>query len=141
MKTLILLFNFLFAFLLVHAGDLPAISELDSGLLPVYESLLAEGDSAELIGKNLELSLDLKLSSDKYLLFSDTQVVVDDKTRYYLIKWQFKPDVVREILGKSDIDCKVSGRIIEVKKGATTPGMPYVVVELVGVESCQAKEF
>jgi len=75
----------------------------------------------------------LNFSSGKHLLFSDTQIIVDDETKYYLVKWKFNPDDTRAILGKSDVRCKVQGRIVEVIKGSTSPGMPYVVAELTSV--------
>ncbi len=130
--------SFILAFFLigveVYAGSEPAGSELNPDLVPIYESLVAEGSSTELVGKRLELTLKLRHASDRYLLFTDTQVVVNKESKYYLIKWKFKPDQVKEILGKSNIVCRVKGRIVEVVKGATSPGMPYVIAELISVE-------
>jgi hypothetical protein len=120
--------------LAAHAGNELDISELNPDLLPIYENLIADGESTELVGKRLNLSLKLKYSSERHLLFSDTQVTVDNETKYYLIKWKFNPNDIEEILGKSDVKCTIQGRIIEVIKGAISPGMPYVVVELESVE-------
>jgi hypothetical protein len=112
----------------------PAISELNADLVPIYESLMKEGRPTNLIGKRLNLTLTLKYASDRHLLFTDTQVVVDKDTKYYLVKWKFRPDDVQPLLGKSNVRCKVNGRIVEVIKGPTSPGMPYIVVELMSVE-------
>lgn len=120
--------------LLAHGDNESAISELNVELVPIYESLIADGDSTELIGKHLDLSLNLKHASHRHLLFLDTQIVVDEYTKYYLVKWKFDPGDVEVLLGKSDIQCRVTGRIIEVIKGTTSPGMPYVVAELLRVE-------
>jgi hypothetical protein len=111
-----------------------AVSELNADLVPIYESLMKEGRPTNLIGKRLDLTLTLKYASDRHLLFTDTQVVVDKDTKYYLIKWKFRPDDVQALLGKSSVRCKVNGRIVEVIKGPTSPGMPYIVVELMSVE-------
>lgn len=134
MKVHILFLAFLFASLVAHAGNELAISGLNPDLLPIYESLIADGESTELVGKRLKLTLKLKYSSEKHLLFSDTQVTVDKETKYYLIKWKFNPNVIEEILGKSDVKCTIQGKIIEVIKGTVSPGMPYVVAELESVE-------
>ncbi len=134
MKAQIFFLTFLLIPLAVHGGNESAVSELNSDLVPIYESLIADGQSTELVGKLLELTLHLTYSSERHLLFSDTQIVVDPETKYYLIKWKFGQNDIKAILGKSNVKCKVKGRIIEVIKGATSPGMPYVVAELISVE-------
>ncbi len=134
MKTLSLILAFLLISVAAHGEYESAISELNADLVPIYESLMAEGQPTNLVGKYLKLTLDLKYSSDRHLLFTDTQIIVDKNTKYYLIKWQFRPNDVKVLFGKSNVRCKVNGRIVEVIKGASTPHMPYVVVELVSVE-------
>jgi hypothetical protein len=134
LKSRILILSILFASFTVNAGNELAVTELSPDLLPVYESLVADSESTELVGKRLNLVLNLKFASEKYLLFSDTQIIVDDETKYYLIKWKFNADDVKEILGKSGVECTIQGTIIEVIKGPTSPGMPYVVAELESVE-------
>jgi hypothetical protein len=117
-----------------YGGSGPAISELNADLVPIYESLMKEERPTNLVGKRLNLTLTLKYASDRHLLFTDTQVVVDKDTKYYLIKWKFRRDDVQLLLGKSNVRCKVNGRIVEVIKGPTSPGMPYIVVKLMSVE-------
>ncbi len=134
MKAQIFFLTFLLIPLAVHGGSESAVSELNPDLVPIYESLIADEQSTELVGKLLELTLQLKYSSERHLLFSDTQIIVDKDTKYYLIKWKFGQNDIKAILGKSNVKCKVKGRIIEVIKGATSPGMPYVVAELISVE-------
>ena len=38
------------------------------------------------------------------------------------------------ILGKSNVQCNVKARIVEVIKGATSPGMPYIVADIISIE-------
>ena len=133
MKTASSILLFLSISLAAFGQTGSATATLDPDLVPVYERLGKPG-STSLLGMRLELTLNLKHASDKYLLFTDTQVVVDAETKYYLIKWKFKPDDVRAILGKSNVTCKVTGRIVGVIDGPTSPRMPYVVVELLSVE-------
>ena len=135
MKTLIVILTLIFLSTMTHGGNESSVMELNADLVPIYESLIADGQPTELIGKILELTLKLKFSSDKYLLFSDTQIMVDKNTKYYLIKWKYNPIDIKAIIGKSNIECKVKARIIEVVKGATSPNMPYIVAELLSVET------
>lgn len=111
-----------------------ATQDLHPDLIPVYEKLNSDKHSPQLIDTPLNLTLKLKHASEKYLLFHGTQIIIDEKTKYYLIKWKFSPRDIAPFVGKANVMCRVKGRIIEVVKGPTTPGMPYVVVELLNVD-------
>jgi len=119
MKTLTLVLTFLLISVAAHGEYESAISELNADLVSIYESLMAEGQPTNLVGKSLKLTLNLKYSSDRHLLFTDTQIIIDKNTRYYLVKWKFRPNDVKALFGKSNVKCKVNGRIVEVIKGAT----------------------
>lgn len=134
MKPLSLILSLLLISMVAQGESESAISELNADLVPIYKRLMADGQPVELVGKRLTLTLNLKYSSERQLLFTDTRVIVDRDTKYYLIKWSFKPSDTKALLGKSDISCKVDGRIVEVIKGAASPRMPYIVVELESVE-------
>lgn len=115
------------------ATDDPAIKLLNPGLVPLYRQLIADPHSEGLIGKRLALQLRLKHASPRMLLFADTQIVVDGTTRYYLIKWQYQPGDIAELLGKAGNACRVEGKIVRVVSSADSPRMPYLVVELQSV--------
>ena len=134
MKTFILFLMLIFLSPMAHGGNELSVMELNADLVTIYERLIADGQPTELIGEILELTLKLKFSSEKHLLFSDTQIIVDKNTKYYLIKWKYNPIDIKAIIGKSNIECKVKARIIEVVKGATSPNMLYIVEELLSVE-------
>ena len=134
MKIVSSILIFLAVSMEVQGGHEAAISQLDADLVPIYERLVTQEQPTDLVGMHLELSLNLKHASDRYLLFTDTQIAVDEVTKYYLIKWKFEPSDVRDLFGKSNVICKVKGRIVDVVKGATSPGMPYIIVELTSVE-------
>lgn len=134
MKLLSLILTFLL-FPIGVCGELKtATAELNHDLIPVYESLRAEGPSSDLVGKRLKLNLNLKYASDRHLLFTDTRIVIDSKTSYYMINWKFKPDDIKALIGRSNVRCTVTGRIVDVIKGPTSPRMPYIVVELESIE-------
>jgi len=54
-----------------------ATSKLNADLIPLYEKLMTEDKPMGLVGQRLELSLNLKHSSDRLLLFTDTQVAIE----------------------------------------------------------------
>lgn len=112
------------------AADDPAVALLNPELVPLYRQLAVDHHSEGLIGRRLVLNLRLKHASRSLLLFADTQIVVDDDTRYYLIKWQYQPDDITDLLGKADIACRVEGKILRVVWSAISPRMPYLIVEL-----------
>lgn len=117
-----------------YAADDSATSQLNPDLVPIYERLVAEGQGSDLVGKRIELRLHLRHASERFLLFSDTRVVLGKDTKYYLIKWKFEPTEIENFIGKSDVTCNVSGRIVEVVSGAKASGMPYIIVELISLE-------
>lgn len=117
-----------------YGGSLSATQDLHPDLIPIYEKLNSDTQSQQLVDTPLNLTLKLKHSSEKYLLFHDTRIIIDEKTKYYLIKWKFNPQDIQPIIGKANVNCRVKGRIIDVVKGPTTPDMPYVVVKLLSVE-------
>ena len=134
MKRIIVLLVCLVMPFLVSADQYPSLVELDDGLVPIYERLIKSNDPNELVGERLELTLSLRHASDKRLLFNDTRIIIDEKTKYYFVMWRFDPKKVVEIIDKSDIKCKIEGRIVEVVKGGISPGMPYIIVEIDSVQ-------
>jgi hypothetical protein len=134
MKAFRAILLFLSISLAAHASPESEISQLNADLVPIYEMLIKDDRPTDLIGTRLQLTLHLRHADDRYLLFTDTQIVVDEVTKYYLIKWKFRPEDAKAIVGKSNIRCKVNGRIIEVINGPTSPRMPYIVVELLSVQ-------
>jgi len=121
----------------VIAEQYPSLVEMNDDLKPIYERLIASNNPSEMVGEKIELDLSLKHASEKRLLFRSTHVIVDEKTKYYFIKWKFDPEKVRGLMGKSGVRCNIRGKIIEVIKGKISPGMPYIVVQ---VESVQLKQ-
>ena len=119
---------------LVSAEQHPSLIEMNDVLKPIYKRLMASNNPGEMVGEKIELKLSLRHASEKQILFSGTYVIVDKKTKYYFIKWKFEPEKVRGLIGKSDIWCKIDGKIVEVIKGKISPGMPYIIVEVKSVQ-------
>jgi len=134
MKLKLLLLILFFVPVATCGGSVAATQELHPDLIPIYEKLISDTPCQQLVGTPLDLTLKLKHASEKYLLFHDTRIIVDEATKYYLVQWKFNAHALEAIIGKADVACRVKGRITEVVKGSTTPGMPYIVVELSSVE-------
>lgn len=134
MEKAIIVFICLTVPCLVNAEQYPSLVELNDDLVPIYERLIKSDDPNELIGERLELTLSLRHASEERLLFNDTRIIIDEKTKYYFVMWKFAPKKVAEVTGKSDIQCRIEGRIVAVVVGNISPGMPYIVVEVENVE-------
>ena len=108
----------------------PSTRVLNKSLLPLYESVVAGKPEAEIVGRTLDLSLTLRFSSEKHILFEDTRIIVDETTRYEFIKWEFDPAATAATVGKTGVQCRVTGKVERVERGAATPGMPYLIARL-----------
>lgn len=118
----------------VGAEQYPSLAEMNDRLIPIYKRLVKSNVPSELVGEKLKLTLSLRYASEKIILFNGTRVIVDSETKYYLIKWKFDPQRIKELFGKSNIKCKIEGTIIEVVKDQISPGMPYLIVEVDSVQ-------
>lgn len=108
----------------------PSTRVLNKSPLPLYESVVAGKPEAEIVGRTLDLSLTLRFSSEKHIRFEDTWIIVDRATTYEFIKWEFDPAVTAATVGKTGVKCSVTGKVERVERGATTPGMPYLIARL-----------
>jgi hypothetical protein len=140
MMKLVMLF-WLFTTLLVaqlargETNDLHIASSamLAPELRPLYMDLQAGISETNIVGRNLDIILHLRMCTDKWLLFKDTRIVVDDNTSYYLVKWLYSLETIKPIIGKSDIQCRVTAKISEVVRGESTP-YPYVIAKIENIE-------
>jgi len=57
----------------------------------------------KIVGRELELTLELRFCSDRHLSFEDTKVVVGKTTSYGFVKWQFSPEQVKAVVGKRGV--------------------------------------
>jgi hypothetical protein len=102
-------------------------------LQPLYMDLQAGIFDTNIVGRDLDVILHLRMCTDKWLLFKDTRIVVDDNTSYYLVKWLYPIETIKPIIGKSDIQCRVTAKISEVIRGESTP-YPYVIAKIESIE-------
>jgi hypothetical protein len=108
----------------------PVAALLNEGLVPVYRAVAGGEPESEIVGQRLDVTLGLRICTERRILFEDEMVVVDEDTKYHFVKWTFDQVVIGEFIGKAGVRCRVKGVITEVRRGETTPGMPYIVAEL-----------
>ena len=107
---------------------------LNDALKGLYQDVVSGVAETNIVGRAIDAHLSLLMCSDKHLLFEDTQIVVDKETKYNFVMWKFSETEVAAVNGgRQGLRCQVKGRIIEVRRGETTPGMPYVVAQLVQI--------
>ena len=101
--------------------------EMDPKLSEIYTLLISAGDSKKLIDQEHTVELSLKFASEKYLIFHDAYVRLNELERYQIAKWEFSPEVTRGIADKAGVACEVTFMIREVKKTGADKNMPHVV--------------
>jgi len=103
-----------------------------SSLNPNLQNLYHKMDQGLLkINSEYTFKLKLKFASEKAILFQDGYVKVDKETRYSFLKFK-RNYVLPEGLTRGQ-NVYVQFKVIEVRSSATTPGMPYLFVELKGI--------
>ncbi len=107
--------------------------EMNSELVTIYNFLVSQESSSQLLGKKYTLKLSLKFASEKHLIFNDAYIRVDDKTKYQIAKWQFEEIIVSSIKGKRDIICDVAFIIKDVENKGLYSEMPHIVVEVLNI--------
>ena len=98
----------------------------DLGIL--FEKLLAQNE--DLVGKEYTMDLTLKIGSDRFLIFSDAYIQVDEETRYQIAKWKFTPDQTKGLEGKSGVMCRVTFEIEEVLMAGPYSDMPHFIAKI-----------
>ncbi|MEI6564689.1 MAG: hypothetical protein WCO42_10340 [bacterium] len=111
-----------------------ATALLNKELVPLYQDLVSGVAETNIVGRTLDLSLKLKVCYGEFLLFHDAQVVVDNTTKYHLIKWKYSKEDINAIKGRTNIKCHIKGRIIEVCRGNSTP-YPYVKASIERIDA------
>lgn len=110
-------------------------SEINDELAAIYNQLVSSNPDAELVGRTYNLTLSLKHASKTHLIFNDAYISIDEKTRYQLAKWQFDEQLVRSVIGKRDISCKVIFVIRRVETRGVYSKMPHIVAEVLSVNA------
>jgi len=128
-KILTLLLVILSANVLAISPDKNMNVELNG----IYDSLTSKSDSTDLLNKEFKINLSLKFASEKYLIFHDAYIKTNDKEKYQIAKWQFQKETIKEIIGKDNIKCHVSFKIIKIQKNGPYETMPHIVVQITNI--------
>jgi hypothetical protein len=101
-------------------------------LNPKLQELYKELKSNKL-KKDAEYAVPLKLkfANEKVILFLDGYVQVDKSTKYSFLKFKRGYTFSTELKKGQEVNIKF--KILEIRQGETTPGMPYLFVELIKI--------
>jgi len=80
------------------------------------------------------VNLTLKVGTDRFLIFSDAYIRVDDETRYQIAKWIFTPDQTKGLEGKRGVTCAVTFRIEEIRTDVPYKDMPHFVATILSLQ-------
>ena len=113
---------------------------LNADIRPIYHDVATGAADSNIVGRVLDAHLSLRFCSADHLLFNDTQILMEETTRYQFVRWQYSDAVVANVKGLTGVVCHVIGHIVDVKRGATTPRMPHVIAQLdqIAVDDPQA---
>jgi hypothetical protein len=125
MRTIIITFLLLFSSL-GHAAAQNDISGLPPELQHLYQQLTA---GASLEGKQVEIEARLKAANEKAILLEDGYVDAGDGLKYSFLKFERGYTLPQDLEGGQKI--RLAFKVIEGRNNSTTPGMPYLLVELI----------
>ncbi len=117
----------------INALPITPSEDFNIELMEIYNSLIGDDESQELIGKEYTVSLSIRFASKKYLLFNDTYIRTSDTESYQIAKWEFSPSVVKNIIGKSNIKYNVTFKILNARKSQPYKGMPHIIAEILKI--------
>jgi hypothetical protein len=103
----------------------------NKGLIEIYNSLISDGNSDELIGKEFSALLTVRLASEKHLIFGDTYIRTNDTESYQIAKWEYSPAIIKDMIGKSNIKFNVTFKILHARKSEPYKSMPHIIAKVI----------
>mgnify|MGYP006902134716 CR=1 FL=1 len=88
----------------------------------------------ELEGKEFEIDLTIKHATEKFLVFSDAYLRIDEETRYQIGKWIFTAEQTQALDGKRGSVCRVRFEVEEVRTESPYADMPHILAEIISLE-------
>jgi hypothetical protein len=101
--------------------------ELNPKLLAIFEQMQSEAGASELEGKTFQADLTLRIATERFLVFSDAYLQVDEDTRYQIGKWMFDPEQIAALKLKRDDRVTVTFKIEAIRTAAPYADMPHFV--------------
>jgi hypothetical protein len=102
-------------------------------LMEIYNSLVSDGNSQDLIGKEYTALLSLKFASEKHLIFSDTYIRTSDNESYQIVKWEFSPEAIKDMLGKSNVKFNITFKVLNARKNQPYKDMPHIIATVLQI--------
>ncbi|MBM3871867.1 MAG: hypothetical protein FJ392_13065 [Verrucomicrobia bacterium] len=105
-------------------------AEFAPELRPLFETLISER-SLSLVGKEYTVPLRIKHASEKFLVFSNSQIQLDPDTKYEIGKWRFDTSITSPYHGKKNVVVFVKFRIDQIHK--EDPKMPFFEATILSI--------
>jgi hypothetical protein len=105
----------------------------NEALMEIYNSLISNGNSQELIGKEYTVLMSVKLASEKHLIFNDTYIRTSDNESYQVAKWEFSPATINNMIGKSNTKFNITFRILNIRKDIPYKDMPHIIATVLKI--------
>ncbi len=116
-----------------NAFSLEPREDFNIELMGLYNSLISDGDSQELIGKEFTVLLSVRLANEKHLIFSDTYIRTSDTESYQIAKWEFSPATIKDMIGKSNVKFNVTFKVFNVRKSQPYKGTPHIIAKVLKI--------
>ena len=114
-----------------------ATKDLDPKLLMMFEQFQSEKSKLE--NKEFEIDLTVKVASDRFLIFSDAYLQVDEETKYQIGKWIFTPEQTTNLGLKRGSDCRVRFKIEKVMNEPPYSDMPHFSAHILSITALDLK--
>ena len=120
-------------FLVSILGAATPTEELNPKLLEIYEQMLDKAGQSGLEGKEFEIDLKIKHATDKFLVFYDAYIQIDEETSYQMGKWIFTPEQTKDLEVERGSICRVRFKIAEVRTKSPYSDMPHILAEILSI--------
>ncbi|WFB37588.1 hypothetical protein P3T73_07425 [Kiritimatiellota bacterium B12222] len=109
--------------------------ELDPVLLDLFEQGLLGPAPSEIEGQEFVAELTVRMVSDRFLVFSDAYVQIDEETKYQIGKWIFTPEQLASVPVKAGESYLVTFKIQKVMREEPYEDMPHFVALILSFEA------
>ena len=110
-----------------------ATRELNPQLLQIFEQMHLEEEASKLKKKEFEANLTVRVATERFLVFSDAHLQMDEETMYQIGKWKFDPEQVAALDVKRGDIVTVKFKIQEIRTEAPYADMPHFVATIMSI--------
>jgi hypothetical protein len=117
-----------------HLSAASPSEELNPTLLEIYQLMQSQSGQSNLIGQEFEVDLTIKHATDKFIVFLDAYLQVDEDTSYQIGKWIFTPEQIKVLKGTVPSPCRVRFKVEEVRTAPPYSDMPHILARIITLQ-------